>query len=77
MVLEACEVGTPLLEVKKEEFEVPERIKKYKEKVISTPLQTDIERMLWYTRVYKATEGQPIGPCMRAALAFNKLVAVK
>lgn len=52
--------------------EVPERIKKLKEKLLDTPLQTDIERMLWYTRVYKSTEGQPIGPCMRAALALRE-----
>ncbi|MEM3665220.1 MAG: pyruvate formate lyase family protein [Candidatus Jordarchaeales archaeon] len=60
--------------VKGEEVEagVPERIRKYKEKVLNTPLQTDIERMLWYTRVYKATESQPIGPCMRAAMAFRE-----
>ncbi|MEM2362502.1 MAG: pyruvate formate lyase family protein [Candidatus Nezhaarchaeales archaeon] len=70
----SCKVSIPLLEIKKEEIEVPERIRKYKEKILSTPLQTDIERMLWYTRVYKATEGQSIGSCMRAALAFRETV---
>ncbi|MEM4653521.1 MAG: pyruvate formate lyase family protein [Candidatus Nezhaarchaeales archaeon] len=30
--------------------------------------------MLWYTRVYQATERQPIGPCMRAALAFRETI---
>ncbi|MEM3593341.1 MAG: pyruvate formate lyase family protein, partial [Candidatus Jordarchaeaceae archaeon] len=60
--------------VVKEEVEtgVSERIRKYKEKALSTPLQTDIERMLWYMRVYKATEGQPVGPCIRAAMAFRE-----
>ncbi|MDH5816118.1 MAG: hypothetical protein QE164_05045 [Candidatus Nezhaarchaeota archaeon] len=31
------------MEFKKEEIEVPERIRKYKEKILSTPLRTDIE----------------------------------
>lgn len=68
---EFCRTG---LTLSFSEFEIPERIRKYKEKVLSAPLQTDIERMLWYTRVYKSTEGQPIGPCMRAALAFRETV---
>jgi len=52
--------------------EVPERIRKLKDRVLSRRYQVDLERAKWYTRVYKSTENQPIGPCMRAALALQE-----
>jgi len=49
---------------------VPERIKKLRDRLLSTSFKLDIERAKYYTRVYKQTEGQP--PCLRAAKGLEE-----
>ena len=51
---------------------VPLRIQKMKERILSSPIMPDLERAKWVTKVYKETEGKPIGPAMRAALAIQE-----
>lgn len=52
--------------------EIPPRIQKLKNRLLSRPLQADFERVKWYTKVYKETEQKNFGPCMRAALALQE-----
>ena len=49
---------------------VPERIKKLRDRLLSTTFKLDIERAKYYTRAYKQTEGQP--PCLRAAKGLKE-----
>jgi pyruvate formate-lyase/glycerol dehydratase family glycyl radical enzyme len=49
---------------------VSARIKLLKERVMTRQYETDIERAKYYTRSYKANEGQP--PCMRAARGLEE-----
>ena len=49
---------------------VPERIKKLRDRLLSTSFKLDIERAKYYTRVYKQREGQP--PCLRAAKGLEE-----
>jgi len=49
---------------------VPERIKKLRDRLLSTSFKLDIERAKYYTRAYKQTEGQP--PCLRAARGLEE-----
>lgn len=49
---------------------VPERIKKLRDRLLSTSFKLDIERAKYYTRVYKQTEGQ--APCLRAAKGLEE-----
>ena len=46
------------------------RALKLKERLQGSPYEIDIERAVFYTKVWKRTEGTP--PCMRAALAFQE-----
>jgi pyruvate formate-lyase/glycerol dehydratase family glycyl radical enzyme len=59
-----------VMEARTPRTSVSERIKRLKERVMTRPYETDIERARYYTRVYKKTEGQP--PCMRAAAALEE-----
>ncbi len=43
-----------------------------KERILSSPIVVDLERVKWVTKVYRETEGKPIGPAMRAALAIQE-----
>lgn len=47
-----------------------QRIRMLRDRVMSRPYETDIERAKYYTRAYKRTEGQPA--CMRAALGLEE-----
>ncbi len=49
---------------------IPERIKKLRDRLLSTPFKLDIERAKYYTRAYKKAEGQP--PCLRAARGLEE-----
>ncbi len=53
-------------------FEVPERIQRLKDSLLSRRFQADFERAKWFTRVYARTEGQNIGAAMRAAIALQE-----
>ena len=46
------------------------RALKLKERLLSSPYEIDLERAVFYTDVWRRTEGTP--PCMRAALAFRQ-----
>ncbi|MBU4175876.1 MAG: hypothetical protein KKB90_08085 [Actinobacteria bacterium] len=46
------------------------RALRLKERLLGSPYEIDIERAVFYTDVWRRTEGTP--PCMRAALAFQE-----
>jgi len=64
------ESGTMLMEEMVCERPYSARIGILKNRVMSTPYETDVERARYYTRAYQRTEGQP--PCLRAARGLEE-----
>jgi pyruvate-formate lyase len=52
---------------------LPARIERLKNQLLSRYYETDIERIKYYTEVYKNTEGQP--QCIRAAKGLEKTLS--
>lgn len=51
-------------------LEVPERIRRMRDRLLAASYQLDLDRAGHYTRVYQQTEGKP--PCFRAAKALQE-----
>lgn len=61
---------TPRVDTAVQEPYVPDRIKRLRARLLSTPYRLDLERVRCYTKVYKNTEGEP--PCLRAAKGLQE-----
>ena len=58
--------------VVKERLYVPERIKKLRDLLFTSPWEFDVDRMKYYTESYKKTEGQT--PAVRAARGLEEML---